>query len=144
MTKEKNRIDSGHSISAYLEGDWRRHWHHTHVMPKGRVLCAIDTQGDIVQARKDLEGYPCIAGGVQDSMLILGASDQVRNHARSLYRTLRQDRSLEAPQDAYALGSQESGMENITGDENLIKIVFCVENDAILDAVHYQSTKNGA
>ena len=77
-------IDSGHSIRAYLEGDWGNHWHHMREMPKGRVLCDIDTQGDIFQAKKDLEGYQCVAGGVQDSMLILGTPDQTREHVREL------------------------------------------------------------
>ena len=65
-------IESGYTIRAYLEGDWGKHWRHMLEMPKGKVLCDIDTQGDIFQAKKDLEGYQCIAGGVQDSMLILG------------------------------------------------------------------------
>jgi hypothetical protein len=81
-------IDSGYSIRAYLEGDWGKHWHHLREMPKGRVLCDIDSQGDIWQAKKDLEGYQCIAGGVQDSMLILGTPDQVREHVRELCQTV--------------------------------------------------------
>jgi hypothetical protein len=81
-------IDSGYSIRTYLEGDWGKHWHHLREMPKGRVLCDIDTQGDIRQAKKDLGGYQCIAGGVQDSMLILGTPDQVREHVRELCQTV--------------------------------------------------------
>lgn len=81
-------IESGYSVRAYLEGDWGKHWHHLREMPKGRVLCDIDSQGDIFQAKKDLEGYQCIAGGVQDSMLILGTPDQVREHVRELCERL--------------------------------------------------------
>jgi methoxylated aromatic compound---corrinoid protein Co-methyltransferase len=77
-------IDSGHNIRAYLEGDWSKHWRHLREMPKGRVLCDIDTQGDIFKAKKDLEGFQCVAGGVQDSMLILGTPDQVREHVKEL------------------------------------------------------------
>jgi uroporphyrinogen-III decarboxylase len=83
-------IDSGYSVRAYLEGDWGKHWHHMREMPKGRVLCDIDTQGDIFQAKRDLEGYQCVAGGVQDSMLILGTPDQVWQHVRSLCATVGQ------------------------------------------------------
>jgi hypothetical protein len=81
-------IDSGYNIRAYLEGDWGKHWHHMRELPKGRVLCDIDSQGDIHQAKKDLGGYQCIAGGVQDSMLILGTPDQVREHVRELCQTV--------------------------------------------------------
>ena len=83
-------IDAGHTVRAYLEGDWGKHWHHMREMPKGRVLCDIDSQGDIYKAKKDLEGYQCIAGGVQDSMLILGTPDQVREHVRELCQTVGQ------------------------------------------------------
>ncbi len=81
-------IDAGYNIRAYLEGDWSRHWHHMRELPKGRVLCDIDTQGDIHQAKKDLGGYQCIAGGVKDSLLILGTPDQVREHVRELCGTV--------------------------------------------------------
>jgi hypothetical protein len=81
-------IDAGYNIRAYLEGDWSNHWRHMRELPKGRVLCDIDTQGDIQKAKKDLEGYQCIAGGVKDSMLILGTPDQVREHVRELCRTV--------------------------------------------------------
>ena len=77
-------IDSGYRVRAYLEGDWGKHWHHMREMPKGKVLCDIDNQGDIFQAKKDLAGYQCVAGGVQDSMLILGTTDQVRSHVKDL------------------------------------------------------------
>jgi hypothetical protein len=83
-------IDAGYNIRAYLEGDWGKYWHHMREMPKGRVLCDIDSQGDIQQAKKDLGGYQCIAGGVQDSMLILGTPDQVREHVRELCQTVGQ------------------------------------------------------
>ncbi|MBI5248792.1 MAG: uroporphyrinogen decarboxylase [Desulfomonile tiedjei] len=81
-------IDSGYNVRAYLEGDWGKHWHHMRELPKGRVLCDIDSQGDIHQAKKDLGGFQCIAGGVQDSMLILGTTDQVREHVRELCQTV--------------------------------------------------------
>lgn len=81
-------IDSGYTIRAYLEGNWANRWHHMREMPKGRVLCDIDSQGDIRQAKKDLEGYQCVAGGVENSMLILGTPDQVREHVRQLCETV--------------------------------------------------------
>ncbi len=77
-------IDAGYNIRAYLEGDWGLHWHHMRELPKGRVLCDIDTQGDIYKAKEDLGGYQCIAGGVQDPMLILGTPDQIRVHVKEL------------------------------------------------------------
>lgn len=81
-------IDSGYTIRAYLEGDWGIHWHHMREMPKGKVLCDIDNQGDIQKAKKDLEGCQCIAGGVQEALLMLGTPDQVREHVCELCETV--------------------------------------------------------
>ncbi len=81
-------IDCGYSIRAYLEGDWGIHWHHMREMPKGRVVCDIDTQGDIQKAKEDLGGYQCIAGGIQESTLMLGTPDQVREQVRELCETV--------------------------------------------------------
>ena len=65
-------IDAGHTVRAYLEGDWGHHWHHMLELPKGKVLCDIDNQGDIFKAKKDIGHHQCIAGGIKDSQFILG------------------------------------------------------------------------
>lgn len=81
-------IESGYKIRAYLEGDWGHHWHHMVEMPKGTVLCDIDTQGDIFQAKKDIGHHQCLAGGVKDSTLILGTPDEVREEVKHLCETV--------------------------------------------------------
>jgi hypothetical protein len=77
-------VDAGHTVRAYLEGDWGAHLHRLQELPKGKVLCDIDTQGDIVRAKEILGGYQCIAGGVADSQLILGTTEEMREHVRWL------------------------------------------------------------
>ena len=84
-------IDAGYSIRAYLEGDWGKHWHHLLELPKGRVLCDIDNQGDIFQAKKDIGHHFCITGGVPDSLLILGSPQEVRERVKMLCETLGKD-----------------------------------------------------
>jgi hypothetical protein len=81
-------IEAGYKIRAYLEGDWGRHWHHMLEMPKGTVLCDIDTQGDIFKAKKDIGHHQCIAGGMPDSALILGTPEQVRAQVKLLCETV--------------------------------------------------------
>lgn len=81
-------LDAGYKVRAYLEGDWSHHWHHLRELPKGSVLCDIDTQADIQKAKADLGGYQCIAGGVQDSALILGKPDEVYQHVKELCETV--------------------------------------------------------
>jgi len=84
-------IDAGYTIRAYLEGDWGPNWHHFRELPKGKVLCDIDVQGDIFKAKEDLGGYQCIAGGMPDSLLILGAPAEVKERVKLLCETVGKD-----------------------------------------------------
>jgi hypothetical protein len=81
-------IEAGYKIRAYLEGDWGLHWHHMLEMPKGTVLCDIDTQGDIFKAKKDIGHHQCIAGGMPDATLILGTPEEVRARVKLLCETV--------------------------------------------------------
>lgn len=83
-------IDAGYSIRAYLEGDWGPNWHHFRELPKGKILCDIDT-GDIFKAKAELGGYQCIAGGMPDSLLILGTPEEVRARTKLLCQTVGKD-----------------------------------------------------
>lgn len=84
-------IDAGYTIRAYLEGDWGPNWHHFRELPKGKVLCDIDVQGDIFKAKEDLGGYQCIAGGMPESMLILGTPTEVKERVKLLCETVGKD-----------------------------------------------------
>lgn len=84
-------IEAGYTVRAYLEGDWGPNWHHFRELPKGKILCDIDVQGDIYKAKADLGGYQCIAGGMPDSLLILGTPEEVRQKTRELCETVGRD-----------------------------------------------------
>lgn len=77
-------IEAGHTVRAYLEGNWSAHWHHMLELPKGKVLCDIDNQADIVRAKKDIGYHQCIAGGIQDSSFIVGTPQEMRDSVRRL------------------------------------------------------------
>jgi uroporphyrinogen-III decarboxylase len=81
-------IGAGYTIRAYLEGDWGRHWHHFLELPKGKVLCDIDNQGDIFKAKQEIGHHQCIAGGIKDSQFILGTPEEMRKHVKLLCETL--------------------------------------------------------
>jgi uroporphyrinogen-III decarboxylase len=81
-------IDAGHTVRAYLEGDWGHHWHHMLELPKGKVLCDIDNQGDIFKAKKDIGHHQCIAGGIADSLFILGTPEEMRQQVKLLCETV--------------------------------------------------------
>jgi uroporphyrinogen-III decarboxylase len=83
-------IEAGHTIRAYLEGDWGPHWHHLLELPKGKILCDIDNQGDIFKAKKDIGRHQCIAGGIKDSQFILGTPEEMRQQVKLLCETVGQ------------------------------------------------------
>jgi hypothetical protein len=83
-------IQAGHTVRAYLEGDWGHHWHHLLELPKGKVLCDIDNQGDIFKAKKDIGHHQCLAGGMKDSQLILGTPEEIRAQVKHLCETVAQ------------------------------------------------------
>ncbi len=83
-------IAAGHTVRAYLEGDWSKHWHHMLELPKGKVLCDIDSQGDIQKAKREIGHHQCIAGGVKDTLLILGTPEEVRQQVKHLCETVGQ------------------------------------------------------
>lgn len=83
-------IQAGHTVRAYLEGDWGHHWHHLLEIPRGKVLCDIDNQGDIFKAKKDIGHHQCLAGGIKDSQFILGTPEEMRGEVKHLCETVGQ------------------------------------------------------
>jgi len=81
-------IAAGYKVRAYLEGDQNAHIHHFQELPKGSVLCDIDNGVDILKAKELINGHQCLAGGLQDSQLILGTPDKVRAQVKMLCETI--------------------------------------------------------
>jgi len=87
-------IENGYTIRAYLEGDWSHHWHHMLELLKGSVLCDIDTQGDIFKALEDIGHHQCVAGGIAESLFILGTPEEIRDRVKELRDAAGRDKSL--------------------------------------------------
>ena len=82
---------AGYKVRAYLEGDWSPHWHHMLELPKGTIICDIDNQASIFQAKRDIGHHQCLAGGIPDSQLILGTPEDIRQTVRNLCETVGAD-----------------------------------------------------
>lgn len=87
-------LESGYKVRAYLEGDWSAHWHYMLELPKGSVVCDIDNQGDIFKALEDIGHHQCVAGGVPDSMFILGTQKEIRDQVKLLCEAAGRDKGL--------------------------------------------------
>jgi len=81
-------IDAGYTVRAYLEGDWGHHWHHFLELPKGKLILDIDNQGDIFKAYETLGKHQCLAGGIPDSMFILGTPQEMKERVKLLCETV--------------------------------------------------------
>lgn len=84
-------IEEGYTIRAYLEGDWGAHWHHMLELPKGKVLCDIDNKGDIFRAKQEIGHHQCLAGGINDSMFVIGTPAEIRERVKLLCETVGKD-----------------------------------------------------
>jgi hypothetical protein len=87
-------LESGYKVRAYLEGDWGAHWRHMLELPKGSVVCDLDNQGDIFKALEDIGHHQCVAGGIPDSMFILGTQKEIRDRVKLLCEAAGRDKSL--------------------------------------------------
>lgn len=87
-------LESGYKVRAYLEGDWSAHWRHMLELPKGSVVCDIDNQGDVFKALEDIGHHQCVAGGIPDSMFILGTQKEIRDRVNLLCEAAGKDKSL--------------------------------------------------
>jgi hypothetical protein len=87
-------IEAGYTLRAYLEGDWTHNWHHYREFPKGKILCDIDNKADIFQAKEEIGDNVCLAGGIPDSMFILGTPEQIRSRVKQLCETVGKDGGL--------------------------------------------------
>jgi len=87
-------IEAGYTVRAYLEGDWTPNWHHYNEFPKGQIICDIDNKADIFRAKAEIGDTVCLAGGIPDSMFILGTPDQIRPRVKQLCQTVGKDGGL--------------------------------------------------
>lgn len=87
-------IGAGYAVRAYLEGDWTPNWHHYNEFPRGKLICDIDNKADISRAKDEIGDTVCLAGGIPDSMFILGMPDQIRSRVKQLCETVGKDGGL--------------------------------------------------
>ncbi len=77
-------IRAGYKIRAFLEGDWGRHWHRLLELPKGSMLCDIDSGGDIFKAKREIGHHLGIAGGMPDALLIFASPQEITDKVKEL------------------------------------------------------------
>ncbi|MFZ7119596.1 MAG: uroporphyrinogen decarboxylase family protein [Eubacteriaceae bacterium] len=84
-------IEAGWKFRVFLEGNWGPHWHHLAEFPKGTVICDVDNEADIFDAKKKFGFQQCITGGIPTDMLILGSPDDIKKRMKYLCETIGKD-----------------------------------------------------
>lgn len=84
-------IEAGWTFRVFLEGDWTPHWHHIAELPRGKVLCDVDNESDVFEAKKAFGHQQCFSGGIPTEMFILGTPEDIRARVRHLCETVGAD-----------------------------------------------------
>ncbi len=84
-------IEAGYTARVSMQGNWAPHWHHLLEIPRGKLICDLDNQSDVFQAHQVLGGHQCIAGGVPDSLFILGTPEEIDARVKLLCETVGKD-----------------------------------------------------
>ena len=86
--------EAGYAVRAYLEGDWSLHWKAMLELPKGTIICDVDTQADVLVALDEIGHHQCVTGGMAESTLILGSPADVRQRVKELCQAAGKDKRL--------------------------------------------------
>ena len=83
-------IAEGFTPCVFFEGDYTSRLEYLLELPKGKVLCRLDSS-DIYKAKEILRGHVCIMGGVPPSLLQFGTSQEVQEYCKKLIDVIGKD-----------------------------------------------------
>jgi len=100
----------GQQIVLYAEGNWNHHLEAFAELPEKSVIFHVDST-DLVRAHNILGEKFCISGGVPNSLLATGTSDEVRSYCKWVIDTVAKDGGY--IMDASALILNDAKIENV-------------------------------
>ncbi|MFG0251935.1 MAG: uroporphyrinogen decarboxylase family protein, partial [Phycisphaerales bacterium JB038] len=101
---------AGHQTLFYAEGDWDAHLGAFAELPAGSIVYHVD-QGEMASAHERLGERFCLSGGVPNTLLSMGAPDQVRAHCRETIERYGQEGGFIL--DANAIVQNDARIENV-------------------------------
>jgi len=101
---------AGHQTLLYAEGKWAHHWDAFLELPEQSVIVHCD-QDDVFAAKKKLGHQFAISGGIPNTLLSFGTSDEVRAFCRRLIDEVAVDGGYIA--DAGAIMQNDTSVENL-------------------------------
>ena len=82
-------IRHGHQILFYGEGNWEQHYDNLLELPEGSIIYHID-KGDPAYAAKKLKPKFAISGGLSYDVLARGKPENVRDHMKTLFASVKE------------------------------------------------------
>jgi len=100
----------GNQVLFYAEGKWDAHLERFAELPEGSIIFHID-RSDPVRVQQTLGKRFCISGGVPNTLLAFGSTDEVKSHCRQLIETIGAEGGF--IMDASAIMQNDTTVENL-------------------------------
>lgn len=100
----------GYQVLFYAEGNWDAHLKSFAELPDTSIVYHCD-HGDIFRIHKEIGHKFCISGGVPNTLLSMGTSEEVRDYCRKIIEGVAQDGGY--IMDASAIIQNDATVENM-------------------------------
>ncbi|HRR26078.1 MAG TPA: uroporphyrinogen decarboxylase family protein [Acidobacteriota bacterium] len=100
----------GHQVLFYAEGNWDHHLGHFSELPERSIVFHVD-KGDLARARRTLGDKFCLSGGISNTILSFGTTDEVLQEAKRVLAEAAKDGAYIA--DAGAIMQNDTDVENL-------------------------------
>ena len=100
----------GHQTLFYAEGNWDHHLESFAELPDGSIVYHVDC-GDVYKVHTILGKKFCLSGGIPNTLLSFGTSDQVRNCCRQVIEGVAREGGY--IMDASAIIQNDAKVENL-------------------------------
>ena len=102
--------NNGHQTLLYAEGNWDFHLSTFRELPAGSVVFHVD-RSDIFEAHRVLGDKFCISGGIPNTLLSIGAPEEVRDYCKKVIDGVARDGGY--VMDASAIVQNDARVENV-------------------------------
>ncbi|MCR4437384.1 MAG: uroporphyrinogen decarboxylase family protein [Clostridiales bacterium] len=80
--------ENGSAANVHMDGMWERDLDYFREVPKGELVCELDSTTNIYKVKEKLGDIACVKGDVPPAMLALASVDEVYNYSTKLIKEL--------------------------------------------------------
>jgi len=83
---------AGYVTTLHFDTDWTLNMPYLKELPKGMVICELDSTTDIFKAHEILTGHTCIMGDVPPSLSSHGTPEEMEEYCKKLIQVVGKER----------------------------------------------------